>query len=283
MNKTRLFKFYLLGATFLSLTSCGNSNVSSSEFISSNEEQQEKTITPGYSVAITKDNFFDYFHLDSGSTFLLNYRSDIKYNIDAEIKVITRSLYTCPELNDELESYSEKVILSTSISETEYASGNSSKFTEGEYVNHFVKPDEWGDYHYTSHIYKIEYEFNKIIGTSTFGPRYFDYEVIQLNKSNYSEYISISFNNSWVHNHKTNYSVRISDSTYNKVIYSIGLKFEFELICFNDDYSEKEKIDFSVSSFDELFFEFEVSNKWALNVKDVEGVIYVNDYLPSKA
>lgn len=284
MKKSFFLKTILLGFAMLSLSGCGG-ETSSSESTSTSGSIVSTSVSsssgskitnnhkPGDNITITKDNFFNYFDYHSyGSIY--NYFG-AKYNLEAEIKIIERLEYYCPLLDDRLETYAERIFSSSTVSGEEYKKGTSSNFVETSYVNHFVEPTEWESKSYDRHIYNCEFDFVKLNGILTLGTEFYNPIIINLDNTNYSQYMDCYFSRKDYEGNKTIVESQIHslDGAYS--IFIENLKADFEFIAFDQNYSKVKTVEFSVTDICNHFLQFDKAAHYVINLKNISGLLYL--------
>ena len=284
MKKSFFLKTILLGFTMFSLSGCGgetssseststSGSVVSTSASSSSEGKIVNNHKPGDNITITKDNFFNFFHFN-GSNFGCLY-SNLKYNIESEIKATLRTEYYCPILSDKVDSYSEQTLSSSTVSDKQYLDGESSHFISSDITYHFEKPTAWGDNQYSTNTYKYEFEFIKINGIVTFGVLMSNAELIELNKTNYSPYFYIDFHELTYHGDKTIIKYEFCYEDDNKLFLLIeNFKVEFEYVTFDQNYSKIKTTSLSTNSLNLQTFEFEKAVHWRIEIKSISGLLY---------
>lgn len=281
MKNSKILKSILLSASLISLVGCSNEEVPSSSSTSTSQPivNQHK---PGDTVMITEENFFTYF--TRGVMAPERISNTIKYNIDSEIVIKQYNEYYCPSINDTVESYTERLIESSLVSDEEYKNGKSSHFETTSDTSHFVVPSSWGSNHYTYTTYKIEYEFKKISGVITYGVDFFDADVIELSKENYldyEEYLHWHYKDSNRHGDKTTIGVNtftdLPDGLdyASKTPYIENLKVDLEFASYDAQYTKLTTTNFSVTTTGYSFYDFTKTTNWLASVKKVSGLLYI--------
>lgn len=275
MNKVQMIKYFLLGLSLFSLSSCNNEDTSSNETSVPNISH----IKPGDSISINKDNFFNYFEYKGYDDypFASSVYANVKYNIEAEIKVIRYSEYYCYTLNERIETYTEYIYSSTKISDENYQNNESSKFVVITSTNHFEKPTSWEGERYSYNYYKEEYEITKMSGVLTFGIQFYNAETIELTKENYSEHYELYASEITFYGNKTIIEVEfgIPEDLYQNQLLVENPSLELEFILFNEDYSIKTTTEVTLNSFNRQNIVFDKTPHWIISIKDVGGILYV--------
>ena len=255
-------------------------------------KKDSKKIKPGDTVALTKENYFDYFDF---RPYIETYGGQpeaiskpyapycIKFNADIEIeyKLYIEYRFYIPSKSEYEYVYLtfETALKADKVSEVHFGGGRVPEFYYSDET--IPVPDTpAGGTLYDKDIYYYENEIIKIDGVIVFNEYFYSTRTLEVSKENYVREYGLSF---WI---QEPYFTNNKEHPY----FSLGtpdggpmiikdFHASFEYISFNPDYSIKSKTTLELKadyfcSYRYIFLDFEVVDEGHLYLSDVSGLAY---------